>query len=408
MLVPPRPERCSPRALLVKRLVAFMREVDVGEAPGEPAAYRLGRIEVVKGVAQTSGKPPKPAGGQFRWRQQRKVLFGDLGGAETFFDPRCPGMNHSGKREMRAGRRIAGAELEIETRCRVVAGETPDRAEANRRLPVLRPEIVEGGAPTVRNEPPVRDDAGSKKADDGGQMLEHACEECARKLAHAMRAGRVVGHRPPVGGIPEAQMDMHAVSDAIRLDERREGDPLCAALADGPHGFPKESGLIGDRQAADGLDGNLVLIGAVLLHHRFRVDSTHSECRHQCLAECPLGPEGGERVSLATCRIPVGQVKFVLERSEDGNAGNPLQPLERSAQDGAGAALPCASVEVADIAEHHVLDRPPVTEIDLRTRSRISDQQQISKRSVGAVGDAVQTGDLNIRGRPTNLRIAAV
>jgi hypothetical protein len=101
-------------------------------------------------------------------------------------------------------------------------------------------------------------------------------------------------------------------------------------------------------------------------------------------------------------------VKFVLERSENGNAGNLLQPLERFAQDGAGAALPCASVEVADIAEHHVLDRPPVTEIDLRTRSRISDQQQISKRSVGAVGDAVQTGDLNIRGRPTNLRIAAV
>ena len=310
-------------------------------------------------------------------------------------------MDDGREREMRAGSGIGGADLEIELRGRIRPAKGGDRTEAHRCLSVLAPEIVEGRAPAMRHQPLVGNHARRGEGDDRRQVAQHPGDEGTRDHRHAVRTVRIIGRRP-VRRVAKAEMDMDPVADGAGLAQRREADRPAQSLAGRARDLAQHRRLVGDGDGAHRLDRHLELVWAVFAQEGIGGDPGGSEGGDQHLAKVPLGAKAGECVTLPLGPAPPWQVEFVLEGAEEAKAGRGFEPLQCLAQNRPGAAFPWPAVQMQDIAEHEILDRPVIAEVDPGPGRGIGNQHKITQRAIRAVGDGVETGDLNIGRGPAD------
>ena len=195
----------------------------------------------------------------------------------------------------------------MELRRHVAVAEPPHRADPHRRLAVLDPEVVEGGAPAVRHQPAVGDHARGEERQDRRQVRQHPGHERARRRAHPLRPRRIVGRRRP-GRVAEAQVHVHAVADAPGLDQRREGHAPAQPLARRPHRLAQHRRLVGDGEARHRLRRHLELVRPVLAHHGLDRDPRLPQRPGDRLAERPLAAEARRARSprRAARRAPAG------------------------------------------------------------------------------------------------------
>ncbi len=124
--------------------------------------------------SRKSGKPRRARSGR---RQEAQVLRGRGRGAKARLHPERPGRDHGGEGQVRGGRGIGRAELDVELPRAVGGVGRRDRADADARLAVLRSEVVEGRAPAVRDEAEGGDRAWRGEGRDGVEMRQHPGDE---------------------------------------------------------------------------------------------------------------------------------------------------------------------------------------------------------------------------------------
>src|SRR5215218_10316519 len=141
---------------------------------------------------------------------------------EVFFDPAQTGEYEHGEGQVWAGRRIGGAELEVELAGRVTLRE---RRDADGGLPVTLAHVTEARTPVVGTQAQVGDYARRREGTEGGQILEDAGREARGGGAQPAWSLGVVGYRASLL-VREAHVDVDAVADTLGVDHRCEARPV--------------------------------------------------------------------------------------------------------------------------------------------------------------------------------------
>src|SRR5215210_6101473 len=149
-------------------------QVAVKEVFGEPGADDRVGLERIEGRFEGVGKRTDAPASSFFLIELRRVTLHHVRLRKIFLDPAEAGQDEHGEGQVRTGRRVGGAELEVEL-ARWIAFR--ERWDANGGLPVALAHVTEARAPVVGTQAQVGDHARRREGAEGGQVLEDAGRE---------------------------------------------------------------------------------------------------------------------------------------------------------------------------------------------------------------------------------------
>src|SRR5215211_2713898 len=156
----------------------------------EPGADDRVGLECPEGLFERVGKRTEVQALLFFLVELGGVSLHQVRLGEVFLDPAEAGEYEHGERQVWAGRRVGGAELEVELACRVTLRE---RRDADGGLPIALAYVTEARAPVVGAQTQVGDYARRGERAEGGQMLEDTGREVGRRGAQAPGSLGIVG-----------------------------------------------------------------------------------------------------------------------------------------------------------------------------------------------------------------------
>ncbi len=197
-------------------------------------------------------------------------------------------------------------------------------------------------------------------------------------------------------------MDVDAAADIVRYRLWREHRAMAEAMR------RRARHLAGDHRVIGGGQGRLrrhrhlelarTVFGKKTVRHRPR----GAQRRNKRFAETPLAAKGAERVGVARTVLHAGIQKFLLEGSNQTQAGRLVQVGCRAAQKVARAAFPRLAVGRANVAQKEMLDRRSVGKVDPHLSRRIGHDHQIAGGPKRRVPDRTGRRHHQIAARPAN------
>ncbi len=206
--------------------------------------------------------------------------------------------------------------------------------------------------------------------------MQNAGDKTLAEQAQPIGAGGIVGDRV-VGAVAQAEMDMRAVADAARIEDRGKDGAVAEPIGDRPRHLALDHRLVGRPQTARRVDRHLVLPRAVFRQEAVGGEPSVAQRRHVMLGEQALAAIGVERIGRAGAGLDAGVDEFLLEGGEYGEAALPvdlLQPEQGAAQKMPRAAFPMLLVGRHDIAEIEPLGGAELVELDLDLGGAVGDQ----------------------------------
>src|SRR5918998_1190432 len=171
-------------ALEERDLGPLHADVAVKEVFGEPGANYLVGLQSSQGLLEGGGKLLYAEAAALLLVELREISLRQGWLGEFLAQATEAGEDEHGERQVRARRRVRGAELEVELACRVSARGLDEGRDADGGLPVALAQGAEARAPVVGSEAQVGDNARSGEGAEGRQVLEDAGRE-ARAGANA-------------------------------------------------------------------------------------------------------------------------------------------------------------------------------------------------------------------------------
>jgi hypothetical protein len=179
-------------------------------------------------------------------------------------------------------------------------------------------------------------------------MGKHAGGELGRDRTQAQRPVGIIGHGR-ARGLVQAEMDMHAVADAVGDRHGREDGAVAQAEGGGARQFAGDHRRIGGAQCRCRGDGDLKLARAIFGEETVRREPGGAERGDEALAEQALAAECAKTVSVARPILQAGIDEFLLEGGDQLEPARLAEGSGAPAQKFARAAFPGAAVGVADI-----------------------------------------------------------
>ena len=232
-------------------------------------------------------------------------------------------------------------------------------------------------------------------------MFQHPRHEGAGRPRQPIGPGGIAHHRLPLG-ILKAHMDMHAIADAVGIEDRREDGPRAQALGRRAGDLAHDDGIIGRSDSERRLAGDLILPGAIFRQEGIRDHPGLAQRRGEGLAEDSLAAIGIEAVGRPRQLLHPGIDELLLEGREEAKAGDLLQRRQAATQEIARAAGPGRAVGLADIAEIEMLRRALVVIAHPDLGLRIGHQDQIAGGPEGRVADDAEAGDHAVGRNPAH------
>src|SRR5215212_5411897 len=323
---------------------------------------------------------------------------------EVFLDPAQTGEYEHGEGQVWAGRRIGGAELQVELAGRVTLRE---RRDADGGLPVTLAHVTKTRTPVVGTQAQVGDYARRGERAEGGQMLEDAGGEAGRGGAQTAWPLGVVGYRSSLL-IYEAHVDVDAVADALRVAHRREARPVAEPAGHLANDLPRGGGPVRRHQTTGRRAGDLELPLAVFWQEDLRLEAGLPQGGHHQRPERFDEPLGLERETRPGLESRAAQQELVLEGGDKAQPCLPLEPGERVLQERTRAGIPGAPVGVGRVAEEEVQGRDVIPEIHPCPGRPVGQEPQIPDRAprVG-LGDGPEGRERLVGRHPPHPRFEA-
>ena len=150
-------------------------------------------------------------------------------------------------------------------------------------------------------------------------------------------------------------MDVGAVADAVRLDDRGKDRAMPEPMGDGARHLAGDHRFVGGAQAARGGGRDLVLPAAIFGQEAVGGEARGAQRRHVGFAEDPLAAVGVERIGRAGPVLDAGIDKLLLERRQERKTCGLVERGEGAAQEIARAAFPERTLGGQDVAEVEAL-----------------------------------------------------
>ena len=230
-------------------------------------------------------------------------------------------------------------------------------------------------------------------------MAQHAGGEAAADLAQATGARGIVEHRPPFA-VVEAEMDVDAVADDLRGDQRREARMAALPARHLAYHLTDHDGAVRARDPRSRAAGDLELRRAVLGHEDLGLGARLPQRRHGGRNEGLRQPEPLQRERVSRVLFQAGKVELVLEGRAHLQTGVRFQIGERRLEKAARAGVPAATIGFDEVALKEVERRRVVPEVDPRLRLRIRQQAEIPERTPGVGHQEAEGGEREVRRDP--------
>src|SRR5215208_6329740 len=327
-------------------------QVAVEEVLREPGADNRVGLERVEGCPERVGERTDAQAVSFSLVEFRGISFHQVRLGEVFLDPAEAGQDEYSESQVWAGRRVGGAEFEVELACLIAFREWRD---ADGGLPVTLAHVTEARAPVVGTQAQVGDHTRRREGAEGGQVLEDAGSE--------------------------AHVDVYAVADALGVGHRCEARPVAEPAGHLADDLPRSCGPVGGGEASCGRAGDLELSLAVLREEDLRLDAGLPEGGHGQWPERLDEPLGLEREAWPRLQGRATQHELLLEGGDQAQPGLPFKPGQRVLEEGARAGIPRAPVGVGRVAEKEVQGRDFIPKIHPCFGGRVGQEAEIPGRA---------------------------
>src|SRR5215211_4207840 len=352
-------------------------QVAVEEVLREPGADNRVGLERVEGRPERVGERTDAQAVSFSLVEFRGISFHQVRLGEVFLDPAETGQDEYSESQVRAGRRVGGAEFEVELACWIAFRDWRD---ADGGLPVALAHVTEARAPVVGTQAHVGDHTRRREGAEGGQVLEDAGSEASCRSAQSPWSLGVVGYRTSLL-VHEAHVDVYAVADALGLGHRCEARPVAEPAGHLADDLPRSCGPVGGGEASCGRAGDLELSLAVLREEDLRLDAGLPEGGHGQWPERLDEPLGLEREAWSRLQGRATQHELLLEGGDQAQPGLPFKPGQRVLEEGARAGIPRAPVGVGRVAEEEVQGRDFIPKIHPCFGGRVGQEAEIPGRA---------------------------